>query len=185
MVMRSLHHRQLLENVRLMSIDNLNTRKLTHPSSPADGYAYFAPFHEIAWHRGQFRRLLQDNLDGLPTFHGVVIRDDFADQYPEVAIAYLKALLAAQYWYTHRSIAPTLVSRWVNMDAAIVSRTLRSGTDSGTDVVYHPETELRTGDWLQAHIHHLSQIAGQESLGQINLDQWMQPEFLEKAMATI
>jgi len=72
----------------------------------------------------------------------------------------------------------------VNMDAAIVSRTLRSGTDSGTDVVYHPETELRT-DWLQAHIHHLSQIAGQESLGQINLDQWMQPEFLEKAMATI
>lgn len=184
MVMRSLHHRQLLENVRLMSIDNLNTRKLTHPSSPADGYAYFAPFHEIARHRGQFRRLLQDNLDGLPTFHGVVIRDDFADQYPEVAIAYLKALLAAQYWYTHRSIAPTLVSRWVNMDAAIVSRTLRSGTDSGTDVVYHPETELRT-DWLQAHIHHLSQIAGQESLGQINLDQWMQPEFLEKAMATI
>lgn len=184
MVMRSLHHHHLLENVTLTSIDNLNTRRLTSTSAPADGYAYFAPFHEIARHKGQFRRLLQENLDGLPTFHGIVIRDDFADHYPEVAIAYLKALIAAQYWYTHRSIAPTLVSRWVNMDAAIVTKTLHSGEGSNTDVVYHPETQLRT-DWLQAHIHHLSQIAGQEHLGQINLDRWMQPEFLEKAVATL
>ncbi len=184
MVMRSLHNCQLLENVTLTSIDNFNTRRLAHTQASADGYAYFAPFHEIARHRGQFRRLRQENLDGLPTFHGVVIRDDFADQYPEVAISYLKALLAAQYWYTHHAIAPTLVSRWVNMDAAIVTKTLRSGDSSTAEVVYHPETQLRT-DWLQAHIHHLSQIAGQESLGQINLDRWMQPEFLEKAVATL
>jgi NitT/TauT family transport system substrate-binding protein len=184
MVMRSLHHRQLLQKVTLTSIEHLTPQQLTRSASPADGYAYFAPFHEIARHRGQFRRLRQENLDGLPTFHGVVIRDEFADQYPEVAVAYLKALLAAQYWYTNCSIATGLVSRWVNMDAAIVAKTLRSTPDSQTDVVYHPETQPRT-DWLQAHIQHLSQIAGQEHLGQINLDRWMQPEFLEQAVATL
>lgn len=183
MVMRSLHHHHLLEHVTLTSIENLTMQRLARPSSPADGYAYFAPFHEIARHKGQFRRLLQENLDRLPTFHGVVIRDDFADQYPEVAIAYLKALLAAQYWYMTCSIAPSLVSRWVNIDAAIVTKTLRSGDSSTTDVVYHPETQLRI-DWLQAHIHHLSQISGQEHLGQINLDNWVQSEFLEQAAAT-
>jgi NitT/TauT family transport system substrate-binding protein len=184
MVMRSLHHRQLLQSVKLTSIDNFNTQRLTRASSLVDGYAYFAPFHEIARHKGQFRRLRQENLDGLPTFHGVVVRDDFAEQYPEIAIAYLKALLAAQYWYTHHAIATDLVSRWVKMDAAIVTKTLKSNASSDTHVVYHPETQLRA-DWLQSHIHHLSQIAGQEHLGHINLDRWMQPEFLEKAMATL
>lgn len=183
MVMRSLHHRQLLDTVTLTSIDTLNTRRLTKNSPQVDGYAYFTPFHEIAKHKGQFRRLLQDHLDGLPTFHGVVIRDDFAEQYPEIAVAYLKALLAAQYWYTTHPMATTLVSRWVGMDEAIVTQTLLSG-ESHDAVVYRPETKLRS-DWLQAHIGQLSQINGQEHLGQINLERWIQPEFLEKAIASI
>jgi NitT/TauT family transport system substrate-binding protein len=123
-------------------------------------------------------------LDGLPTFHGVVIRDELADQYPEIAVAYLRALLAAQYWYATQPIAPTLVSRWVNMDAAIVSKTLLSGTSDPMDVVYHSETQLRP-DWLQAHIHALSPIAGQETLSHINLEGWMQPEFLAAAIAAL
>ena len=184
MVMRSLHHRQLLQSVQLISIDNFNTQRLTKASSLVDGYAYFAPFHEIARHKGHFRRLLPENLDGLPTFHGVVIRDDFAEQYPEIAVAYLKALLAAQYWYTHHAIATDLVRRWVKMDAAIVTKTLKSTVSDPADVIYHPETQLRA-DWLQAHIDHLGQIAGQEHLGNINLDRWMQPEFLEQAIASI
>lgn len=187
MVMRSLHHCDMLDAVTLTTIDACNqcTRRPSSASNNAiDGYAYFAPFHEIARHRGQFRRLLSHQLDGLPTFHGVVIRDELADQHPEIAVAYLRALLAAQYWYATQPIAPTLVSRWVNIDAAIVSKTLLSGTSDPVDVVYHSETQLRA-DWLQAHIHALSQIAGQETLGHINLEGWMQPEFLTAAIAAL
>ncbi|MFH7243618.1 MAG: LysR family transcriptional regulator [Spirulina sp.] len=187
MVMRSLHHCDLLDAVTLTTIDACNqcTRRPSGSANHAiDGYAYFAPFHEIAKHKGQFRRLLSHQLDGLPTFHGVVIRDELADQYPEIAVAYLRALLAAQYWYATQPIAPTLVSRWVNMDAAIVSKTLLSGTGDSLDVVYRPETQLRA-DWLQAHIQALSQIAGQETLGHINLEGWMQPEFLAAAVAAL
>ncbi|MBD2234540.1 LysR family transcriptional regulator [Phormidium tenue] len=184
MVMRSLHHRQILNDVTLTSIDSTGPQRSGRSTSPVDGYAYFAPFHEIAKHRGQFRRLLHENLDGLPTFHGVVIRAALAEQYPEIAVAYLRALLAAQYWYANQPMAITLVSRWVKMDAAIVAKTLRSSSSDRADVVYLPETQLRT-DWLQAHIHQLGQIAGQEHLGQINLDRWMQPEFLERAIASL
>ncbi|MGB3514953.1 MAG: LysR substrate-binding domain-containing protein [Elainellaceae cyanobacterium] len=184
MVMRSLHHRQILDDVTLTSIDSAGPQRSGRNASPVDGYAYFAPFHEIAKHKGQFRRLLHETLDGLPTFHGVVIRATLAEQYPEIAVAYLQALLAAQYWYATQPMATTLVSRWVNMDAAIVSKTLRSSTSDQADVVYLPETQLRT-DWLQAHIHQLGKIAGQEHLGQINLDRWMQPEFLAAAVAAL
>lgn len=184
MVMRSLHHRQILDDVTLTSIDSDGSQRSGRSTSPVDGYAYFAPFHEIAKHRGQFRRLLHENLDGLPTFHGVVIRAALAEQYPEIAVAYLRSLLAAQYWYATQPMATTLVSRWVNMDAAIVAKTLRSSASDQANVVYLPETQLRT-DWLQAHIHQLGQIVGQEHLGQINLDRWMQSEFLESAIASL
>ncbi|MEO1068379.1 MAG: ABC transporter substrate-binding protein, partial [Cyanobacteria bacterium J06638_6] len=183
MVMRSLHHRQILSDVTLAALDDVNAQR-SGRNAAIDGYAYFAPFHEIARHRGQFRRLLSENLDGLPTFHGVVIQEALAEQYPEIAVAYLRALLAAQYWYTTQPMATTLVSRWVNMDAAIVAKTLRSSASDPATVVYMPETQLRT-DWLQAHIHQLGAIAGQEHLGQINIDRWMQPEFLAKAVALI
>ncbi|MEM0979019.1 MAG: LysR substrate-binding domain-containing protein [Cyanobacteria bacterium P01_H01_bin.58] len=184
MVMRSLHHRQLLHQVTLTAIDNFNTRRLTKPLPQVDGYAYFAPFHEIARHKGRFRRLRQDRLDELPTFHGVVIRNDLAEQYPEIAVAYLKALLAAQHWYKTYPMATTLVSRWTNMDAAIVAKTLLSSESLEADVVYRSETQLRA-DWLQAHISQLSQIEGQESLAQIDLERWVQSEFLEKAIVSI
>ncbi|PSN14935.1 LysR family transcriptional regulator [filamentous cyanobacterium CCT1] len=184
MVMRSLHHRHILNAVTLTSIDSASPQRSRRQSPAVDGYAYFAPFHEIARHRGQFRRLRHNNLDGLPTFHGVVIRSVLAEQYPEIAVSYLRALLAAQYWYATQPMATTLVSRWVNMDAGIVTKTLRSSTSDQADVVYLPETQLRT-DWLEAHIHQLGQIAGQERLGQINLDRWMQPEFLERAIAAL
>jgi NitT/TauT family transport system substrate-binding protein len=187
MVMRSLHHCDLLDAVTLTTTDacaNSISHSSSFPKNLIDGYAYFAPFHEIAKHKGQFRRLLSHQLDGLPTFHGVVIRDELADQYPEIAVAYLRALLAAQYWYVTQPMAPTLVSRWVNMDAAIVNKTLLSGASNPVDVFYRPETELRA-DWLQAHIHALSQISGQEVLGHINLNDWMQPEFLATAVAAL
>lgn len=184
MVMRSLHHRQILDDVTLTSSDSAGPQQSGRSTAPVDGYAYFAPFHEIAKHKGQFRRLLHENLDGLPTFYGVVIRDTLAEQYPEIAVAYLRALLAAQYWYATQPMATTLVSRWVNMDAAIVTKTLRSSASDQANVVYLPETQLRT-DWLQAHIQQLGQIAGQEHLGQINLDRWMQPEFLERAVSAL
>ncbi|MEM9768398.1 MAG: LysR substrate-binding domain-containing protein [Cyanobacteria bacterium P01_D01_bin.71] len=183
MVMRSLHHRQLLQQVTLTEIDTLSARKLTKPLPQVDGYAYFAPFHEIAKHQGQFRRLHQECIDELPTFHGVVIRDDLAEQYPEIAVAYLQALLAAQHWYTTYPVATTLVSRWANMDTGIVVKTLQSAESLDADAVYRSETQLRS-DWLQAHIHQLSQIQGQESLAQLNLEHWVQSEFLDKAIAS-
>lgn len=188
MVMRSLHHKQLLNQVTLTSIDNLNTQQRVRNSMPVDGYAYFAPFHEIARHKGQFRQLLKASLDGLPTFHGVVVQQDLADNHPEIVVAYLKALLAAQYWYQTQPMATTLVSRWVNMDAAIVAKTLLARAGAGDSRVitgvYLPDTQIHT-DWLQAHIQQLSQIDGHEQLPQLNLQRWVQPEFLASAIASI
>lgn len=183
MMMRSLYRKQLLDDVRLTTIDTLNPRPSNKRAQPVDGYAYFAPFHEIAKHQGGFRRLLESDTDRLPTFHGVVAQQALAETYPEVVVAYLKALLAAQYWYSTTPLAPTLVSRWVNLEAAIVSKTLCVRDSDYAEGIFFPETQIRL-DWINEHIRQLTMITGNEYLGQINLDRWVQPEFLEKAMSS-
>lgn len=184
MVMRSLYQKNLLDTVKLTAIDRLNPRRLVDAASPVDGYAYFAPFHEIAQHKGQYRRLLEESPDGLPTFHGVVVRQDLADNHPEIVVAYLKALLAAQYWYATTPSAAHLVSRWVKLDAGIVSKTLISGNHQPLKGGFFPETQIRA-DWISGHVNQLSQISGHDFLGQLNLERWVQSEFLDQAIATL
>ena len=179
MVMRSLFSANLLTEVRLASLENSNiTQPFGYPIQ-ADGYAHFAPFHDIAYRQGKFRYLQGDYLNVLPAFHGVVVSAQLAEQYPEVVIAYLKALSAAQYWYTITPSALSLISQWTNLDAEIVSQILSS--------VYHPnqpgrffcEMTIRP-DWIAQHIAQLCLVPGNERLETINLDRWIQTEFLHQ-----
>lgn len=183
MIMRTLSRAELLPEVTLTSIDDLSIHRLTPRNNQADGYAYFAPLHDIASHKGQFRRLLETETERLPTFHGVVVRDAFADEHPEIVVAYLKALIAAQYWYETTPSALSLVSNWVNLDAEIVAKTLTYNHSDATGMFF-PDTKIRTS-WVEEHIRQLSTISGNEALGELNLDTWIQPELLDRALATL
>ena len=119
-------------------------------------------------------------MTGLPTFHGIVVRDAFADAHPEIVVAYLKALIAAQHWYVTTSSALTLVSNWVRLDPEIVSKTL-DYQQSNRAGLFFPETQIRT-DWITDHIQQLKIIPGNEQLGDIDMNTWIQPEFLETAI---
>ncbi|MEM9805224.1 MAG: LysR family transcriptional regulator [Cyanobacteria bacterium P01_D01_bin.56] len=181
MVMRTLSQAGLLQDVTLTSISNLSINRLTPQNAEADGYAYFAPLHEIASHHGQFRRLVDTpDVTGLPTFHGIVARQAFIDDYPEVVVAYLQALIAAQHWYVTTPSALSLVSNWVRLDPEIVAKTLDYQQPNHTGLFF-PETQIRT-DWITDHIKQLKIIPGNEQLGDIDTDNWIQPEFLEIAI---
>ncbi|MEL6604800.1 MAG: LysR substrate-binding domain-containing protein [Cyanobacteria bacterium J06614_10] len=184
MIMRTLSRVNLLPEVTLTSINNLNIHSLTPRNPQADGYAYFAPLHDIASHKGQFRRLLhQTDVEQLPTFHGVVVREAFADEHADIVIAYLKALIAAQYWYESTPSALSLVSNWVGLAPEIVAKTL-GYQRSGAVGLFFPETRIRT-DWIAEHIHQLSSIAGNEAIGEIALDSWIQSDLLEMAISSM
>nr|WP_284681739.1 ABC transporter substrate-binding protein [Adonisia turfae] len=181
MVMRTLFQANLLHKVTLNSIDNLSIDRLTPRNDRADGYAYFAPLHEIASHHGRFRRLVDaPDLTELPTFHGIVVRESFAEQHPELVVAYLKALIAAQHWYINTPSALSLVSNWVRLDPEIVSKTLDYQQSNRTGLFF-PETQIRT-DWITDHIQQLKVVPGNEQLGEIDVNSWIQPEFLETAI---
>ncbi|MBD2538972.1 LysR substrate-binding domain-containing protein [Coleofasciculus sp. FACHB-SPT36] len=180
MVMRSLNSANLLNEVKLASLENSNITQPFDYSIQADGYAHFAPFHDIAYRQGKFRYLPGDNLNVLPAFHGVVVSAELAEQYPEVVIAYLKALSAAQYWYTITPSALSLISQWTNLDAEIVSQILSNVYHQNQPGRFFCEMMIRP-DWITQHIAQLRLVPGNEGLETINLDRWIQTEFLHQS----
>ena len=60
-----------------------------------DAHADFVPFGELFPFRGFARKILDGESTGLTTTHGVQVRSDYAQKYPEVVIAFLKATLEA------------------------------------------------------------------------------------------
>ncbi|MCD8489005.1 MAG: LysR substrate-binding domain-containing protein [Desertifilum sp.] len=185
MVVRSLHEANLLAEVTLASIPDLSLKSIAHSqSTQVDAYAHFAPFHEIARQGGKFKRFFDGNMSGLPAFHGVVVREDFAEQHPDLVVAYLKALLAAQYWYATTPSAPELISQWIKLDAGMIAQFLAGTYTQGQTGQYFLETQIRQ-DWIEYHIDRLKGVTGNESLSQIDLSRWMQPEFLQTAQASV
>ena len=180
MVMRSLQAANMLNDVELISLDHIQAvRGFNFPLHLADSYAHFAPFHDVACRSGNFRHLVDANLDDLPSFYGVVVNQDLADRYPEVVIAYLQSLKAAQYWYDNTPSAPTQVAQWTRLDLNLVTEILNGSYDPEQTAKFFSETVIRS-DWLKLHIDCLSKIPDNEHLTKINLDRWMQPEFLKQ-----
>ena len=180
MVMRSLQAANLLDQVELISLEHIQAiRGFNFPLHLADSYAHFAPFHDVACRCGKFRYLADGNLDILPSFYGVVVNHDLADRYPEVVIAYLQSLKAAQYWYDNTPSAPAQVAQWTRLDLDLVTEILNGSYHPEQTARFFSETVIRP-DWLKLHIDHLSKIPNNETLTKINLDRWIQPEFLKQ-----
>jgi NitT/TauT family transport system substrate-binding protein len=62
-------------------------------SGQIDAHADFVPFGELFPFRGFARKILDGESTGVTTTHGIQVRSDFAQKYPEVVVAYLRAAL--------------------------------------------------------------------------------------------
>lgn len=60
-----------------------------------DAHADFVPFGELFPFRGFAKKIFDGAQTGVPTLHGITVRSDFAEQYPEIVEAYLQAMLEA------------------------------------------------------------------------------------------
>ncbi|WP_313887471.1 ABC transporter substrate-binding protein [Nodosilinea sp. LEGE 07088] len=60
-----------------------------------DAHADFVPFGELFPFRGFAKKIFDGAQTGVPTLHGITVRSDFAEEYPEIVVAYLKAVLEA------------------------------------------------------------------------------------------
>ncbi|MEB3292197.1 MAG: ABC transporter substrate-binding protein [Synechococcales bacterium] len=86
-----------------------------------DAHANFVPFGELFPYRGFARKIFDGAELGVPTFHGVVVRSDFAKEYPEVVVAYMKALLEANKLFREQPEAiAAKVEQWAGIEKEVV-----------------------------------------------------------------
>jgi len=92
---------------------NLQERKI-------EGHGDFVPFAELLPYRGFARKIFDGVQTKVPTFHGVVVRKDFADKYPEVVVAYVKALMDANDWVRKDPLAAaTKIEEWTKIEKEV------------------------------------------------------------------
>jgi len=86
-----------------------------------DGHGDFVPFAELLPYRGFARKIFDGVQTKVPTFHGVVVRKDFADKYPEVVVAYIKALMEANDWVRKDPVAAARkIEEWTKIEKEVV-----------------------------------------------------------------
>lgn len=85
-----------------------------------DAHGDFCPWSEIMEFRGTGRKIFDGSEAGVPYLHGVVVRKDYADKYPEVTVAFLKAVIAAGDWVREDPVrAATKLEKWTGVEREV------------------------------------------------------------------
>jgi NitT/TauT family transport system substrate-binding protein len=85
-----------------------------------DGHGDFVPFAELLPYRGFARKIFDGAQTKIPTFHGVVVRKDFAQKYPEAVVAYIKALMDANDWVRKDpKAAAAKIEEWTKIEKEV------------------------------------------------------------------
>jgi NitT/TauT family transport system substrate-binding protein len=113
-------------------------------SNQIDAHADFVPFAELFPWRGFARKIYDGLQTNAPTFHGVLVDAAYAQKYPEVVIAYLRAVIEADKLFREN---PEKYSELIEKVA---------GVEAEVDYLFHGPLGLQTRDltwkpeWRQA-----------------------------------
>jgi NitT/TauT family transport system substrate-binding protein len=90
-------------------------------SGQIDAHADFVPFAELFPYRGIARKIFDGSQAGVPTFHGALVDGAYAEKYPEVVTAYLRAVIeATRLLGEDPEKYSELIARTTGVDAPVV-----------------------------------------------------------------
>jgi NitT/TauT family transport system substrate-binding protein len=140
-----------------------------------DGHGDFVPFAELLPYRGFARKIFDGAQTKIPTFHGVVVRKDFAEKYPEVVVAYVKALMDANDWVRKGpKQAAEKVQEWTRIEKEVVYIFLGPGGIHTLD----PTLKPRWVDTIRTAYGVLGKLG---RVKEFNLDAWVDERYVKQA----
>lgn len=103
-------------------------------SAQIDAHADFVPFAELFPSRGFARKIFDGSQAGVPTFHGLLVDGEYADKYPEVVVAFLRAAIEAN----------NLLSAEPEKYSELIAKV--TGIEAPVDYLFHGPLGLQTRD---------------------------------------
>lgn len=104
-------------------------------SHKIDAHANFVPFAELFPYRGFARKIFDGAQANAPTFHGTLVNTEYAQKYPEIVVAFLRAAIEAD----------ALVTADPEKYSELIART--TGIESEVNYLFHGPLGLQTRDF--------------------------------------
>ncbi len=163
---------QLVSQSPEVGSTNLQEKKI-------DAHADFVPFAELLPFRGFARKIFDGVETNLPTWHGVVVRTDFAEKYPEVVVAYIKALIAANEWFrADPKLASEKIQEWTGINKEVVYIFLGPGGNMTTDPTIKPFL-------IDAAAQDVKVLQNLGRMKEFDVTKWVDDSYVRKAFAEL
>jgi NitT/TauT family transport system substrate-binding protein len=140
-----------------------------------DAHADFCPWSELMEFRGTGRKIYDGSETGVPYLHGVVVREDFADEYPEVATAFVKAVYEAGDWIREDPVrAVDAIEKWTGVEKEVLYIYFSEGGHLTLDPTIKSE-------WVDALAFNHGVLVQEKSIPPLDFGEWITEEYVEAA----
>ena len=151
---------------------NLQERKI-------EAHANFVPFADLLPYRGFARKIFDGAETKVPTFHGVVVRKDFAVEYPEVVVAYIRALMEANSWVrSNPAAAAGKVEAWTKIEKEVAYLYLGAGGIHTLDPTIKPR-------WLDTIKSGHDVLTRLNRVKPLDISAWVNESYVKQAFAEL
>ncbi|RWM20566.1 MAG: nitrate ABC transporter substrate-binding protein [Mesorhizobium sp.] len=100
-----------------------------------EAHADFVPFAELFPWRGFARKIYDGSQAKTPTFHGALVDANYAEKYPEIVVAYLRAAIEADQ----------LIAKEPEKYSELIAKV--TGVDAEVEYLFHGPLGLQTRDF--------------------------------------
>lgn len=140
-----------------------------------DAHSDFCPWSEIMEFRGTGRKIYDGSETGVPYLHGVVVREDFALEYPEVVTAFVMAVYEAGEWIREDPMrAVTMMEGWTGVEKEVLYLYFSTGGHLTLDPTIKPE-------WIEALEFNHGVLVNEKAIPPLDFDAWISEDYVKAA----
>jgi NitT/TauT family transport system substrate-binding protein len=140
-----------------------------------DAHSDFCPWSELMEFRGTGRKIYDGSETGVPYLHGVVVRQDFADEYPEVVTAFIKAVYEAGEWIRKDPVtAVDLMEKWTGVEKEVLYIYFSKGGHLTLDPTIKPK-------WVEALKTDHGVLVKEKAIPPLDFGEWITESYLLQA----
>jgi NitT/TauT family transport system substrate-binding protein len=142
-----------------------------------DAHADFCPWSEIMEFRGTGRVIYDGSETGVPYLHGVVVRKEFAEKYPEVVVAFIEAIYDAERWIESDPVqAAQMMEKWTGVEKEVLYLYFSKGGYLTLDPTIKPE-------WIDTLKLDHKVLADASMAPPLDVNRWIDETYIKQAFA--
>jgi NitT/TauT family transport system substrate-binding protein len=140
-----------------------------------DAHADFCPWTEIMEFRGTGRKIYDGSETGVPYLHGLVVRKDFAEENPEVVVAFIKAIYEAGVWIKEDPMrAVELMEKWSGVEKEVLYIYFSKGGHLTLDPTIKPK-------WVDALKFDHTVLQKEQAIPPLDFNAWITETYVKTA----